>query len=59
MHAAAIDERQTRKVNDDPLDIGCLNGPQRVFDALSGGDVKLTDHGDHVVQSWRSERIVS
>jgi len=48
MHAAAIDERQARKVNDDLLDIGCLDGPQRVFEALRGGDVKLTSHGDHV-----------
>ncbi len=48
MHAAAIEERQARKVNDDLLDIGCLDGPQRVFDALRGGDVKLTNHGDHV-----------
>jgi len=48
MHAAAIDKRQARKVNDDLPDIGCLDGPQRVFDALRGGDIKLTDHGDHV-----------
>ncbi len=48
MHAAAIDERQARKVNDDLLDIGCLDGPQRVLDARRGGDVELTNHGDHV-----------
>ena len=35
MHAVAIDERQARRVSDDLLDIGCLDGPQRVF-ALAG-----------------------
>jgi len=48
LHAVAIDERQARKVNDDLLDVGGLDGPQRVFDALRGGDVELTNHGDHV-----------
>jgi len=48
MHAVAVDERQARKVYDDLLDIGCLDGPQLVFDALRGGDVELTDDGDHV-----------
>ena len=48
MHAAAIDERQARKVNDDLLDLGCPDGLQLVLDALRCGEVELTSHGDHM-----------
>jgi hypothetical protein len=48
MHAAAVHERQSGEVKDDLLDVGCLDRPQLVFDAMDGGDVKLTGQEHHV-----------